>query len=355
MVGRLLYIVLVGVTILLFVCAVMLHLHKTKTYQSAVLPIIASRNWHGGCIDHPGNFLYHHLPTEMRTMNWLRTPQKNGVIWIRLGSPPYHHGRNKTQIWIDGAIRKACGDKYDLDTFARKWLPYLNGPTVIITTDGDASVPSDMSNDTTHNILSHPHIKAWYTQNYDGTLVHDKLKPIPIGIALNSRWFGLEKTAWSRYQHLRHAKRNCVADNNQRLFRIWCDVHLRPKNKHGNPRLQIRNLLPSLHLVDVPKCRLTEEQVWERYGSYAFVVSVHGLGLDCHRTWEALYLGAVVITQHSSLDTLLLPYRVIFIDEFQQLNDWDWLLSQWKIAIKKPAHKLNRNEWEEYIRKDLLQ
>jgi hypothetical protein len=134
---RLLSIVL-GIAII-FVCVLMLHLHKN--YKSGGPPMIASRNWHGGCIDHPGNFLYHHMPTEMQTMSWLRTPQKHGVIWIRLGSPPYHHGRNKTQVWIDGAIRKIGSDKYDLDTFARKWLPYLNGPTVIITTDGDAYVP----------------------------------------------------------------------------------------------------------------------------------------------------------------------------------------------------------------------
>jgi hypothetical protein len=118
-------------------------------------------------------------------------------------------------------------------------------------------------------------------------------------------------------------------------------------------RLEIKSLLPSLHLVDVPIQRLTEEQVWEKYSSYAFVVSVHGLGLDCHRTWEALYLGAVVITQHSSLDALLLPYRVVFVDDFRQVNDLDWLKSQWKIATQKPAHDLKRDEWEECIRKEL--
>ena len=41
--------------------------------------------------------------------------------------------------------------------------------------------------------------------------------------------------------------------------------------------------------------------VWETTAQYAFVASPPGNGFDCHRTWEALVLGCIVIVQNSSV------------------------------------------------------
>ena len=38
-------------------------------------------------------------------------------------------------------------------------------------------------------------------------------------------------------------------------------------------------------------------------GRYAFAISPIGKGLDCHRTWESLILGQIVIVQTTLLIT----------------------------------------------------
>ena len=50
--------------------------------------------------------------------------------------------------------------------------------------------------------------------------------------------------------------------------------------------------------------RIPQEEIWSLYSHYPFVLSTRGNGLDCHRTWELLLLGSIVITRTSPLDPL---------------------------------------------------
>ena len=61
--------------------------------------------------------------------------------------------------------------------------------------------------------------------------------------------------------------------------------------------------------------------LWRTRGKYAFVVSPHGNGLDCHRTWEALSLGHIVIVPSSSLDSLYTGLPVVCVDRFDDIPD----------------------------------
>ena len=49
----------------------------------------------------------------------------------------------------------------------------------------------------------------------------------------------------------------------------------------------------------------------------AFVLSPHGNGLDCHRTWEALCLGCIPIVKTSPLDSMYNELPVLIV------NDWN--------------------------------
>ena len=44
--------------------------------------------------------------------------------------------------------------------------------------------------------------------------------------------------------------------------------------------------------------------IYERNRQFPFWLSPRGNGLDCHRTWEALYLDIIPIVWHSTLDPL---------------------------------------------------
>jgi hypothetical protein len=48
-------------------------------------------------------------------------------------------------------------------------------------------------------------------------------------------------------------------------------------------------------------------------------VSPHGNGLDCHRTWEALALGCIVIVKTSGLDPLHIGLPVLIVKEWSEI------------------------------------
>jgi hypothetical protein len=54
--------------------------------------------------------------------------------------------------------------------------------------------------------------------------------------------------------------------------------------------------------------------------NHAFVLSPHGNGLDCHRTWEALCLGCIPIVKTSGLDPLFEDLPVWIVREWSDVT-----------------------------------
>lgn len=56
--------------------------------------------------------------------------------------------------------------------------------------------------------------------------------------------------------------------------------------------------------------------------AHDYVASPRGNGLDCHRFWESLYLGAIPIVEHSFLDPLYSQAgNVLFVQNFTDVNE----------------------------------
>ena len=296
-------------------------------YHLSRTNLLWSRGWHK-LADWSGNsnLIYPAYPTRYRTLSLARLRGRQGIIWLRMGSDP-----EKPEI--------ATGAIGDINLFARDVIGSLEGPVVLVTTDGDLGIPSGLPTGTVSSILQDPWIVAWYTQNLDRSGFHEKLRSIPIGLDLHTRihkWAGPRKK--SQIFQKSAAKRLAPG---RRIFRIWSDVHLEqdlgnmveqfPEDQ-GKPgaslfetRIELRAAIEKGKLnsvLDSPEQRLPLEEIWRIYGKYFFVISLPGHGLDCHRTWEALALGATVITVHSPLDPLLEKYRVVFLDRVAKDRRW---------------------------------
>lgn len=220
----------------------------------------------------------------------------SGLVWVRLSTKAK-----------DGA---AC----DLDHFVRGALPTIREHFALITTDGDSSVPSDLSKDTVERLLGCPWLVSWHTQNLEGQ-PHAKLAPIPIGIDLHT------PRPWSSPRQLiaklsRTRARRAPLD---RLpLRVFCDLNV----SLSPARQEAVTALRSCSHVDLLRRRLGQAAIWQRYAQYPFVVSAPGYGLDCHRTWELLYLGCIVITHGTPLDRRLyegLP--VVVVSDWKEVCD----------------------------------
>jgi hypothetical protein len=86
-----------------------------------------------------------------------------------------------------------------------------------------------------------------------------------------------------------------------------------------------------------------------------FVLSPHGNGLDCHRTWEALALGHIVVTPSSSLDTLYEGLPVVTIGSYDEITAEN--LDEWRrrFAGASSEHpKLNSRYWVEAMRGEAM-
>ncbi len=194
-----------------------------------------------------------------------------GVVWVRLG----------TRSREDEAV--------DIDAFAAHVLPTITRPFVLLTTDGDSSVPFELPKDTVDRLLASPWLKAWYTQNCVVT-DHPVIRPFPIGLALHvPRPFGSPRKSAEQLRALAMAARPAA----ERPPILYSDIGISPAS--GERRIALALLNNAPHAF-VQSRRITQCTTWRRYAGSRFVLSLRGNGLDCYRTWEALYLGAIVVT-----------------------------------------------------------
>jgi hypothetical protein len=81
--------------------------------------------------------------------------------------------------------------------------------------------------------------------------------------------------------------------------------------------------------------------LWRTKGEYAFSVSPHGNGLDCHRTWEDLALGCIVIVKTSPLDPIYDGLPVVIVQDWSEVTEENlekWLL-QHGDALSNPSYR----------------
>jgi len=238
----------------------------------------------------------------------------NGVLWIR------NTTANKQYIT-------------DLDIVA-EYITMINKPTVLITTDGDRYVPSSYNRKTVQTILNHKYITKWCTQNYDRTVLHPKLGHIPIGFDFHSKKW-LINTGKDKFSFMQNCRKKTKIKTH-----IFSDTH---HSKTHIEREQLYTVLKNnqyMHFLNSSKSFI---EITKIYNKYLFVISPRGNGFDCHRTWELLMAGCIVITKTSPLDEMYLNNNlpVVILQDWDELNvDIENKLKIWE---KEHIHKTNIN------------
>jgi hypothetical protein len=225
-----------------------------------------------------------------------------------------HYADAHGLVWVRLSTGSRVGKPCDLDNFVRAALPSIQKPFVLITTDGDASVPSDIALDTIEALLACPWLVSWYTQNCDDP-THAKLAPVPIGLDLHTPRFG---TSPRRLIKQLRSLRSRRLPLDRIPLRVFCDLGTLLSSP---TRKQAIAALSGCDHIDFQNTRLSQTGIWRRYADYPFVLSAPGNGLDCHRTWELLYLGSIVITKTSSLDPLFDGLPVVIVDDWTEVAD----------------------------------
>jgi hypothetical protein len=170
-----------------------------------------------------------------------------------------------------------------LESFVERILPRLDHRFVLISHNSDDGVDARFL-----PALGDPRVAAWFAQN--AMVDHPKLTHLPIGIA-NAQWRhgdlgrlaaaasvprGARKgVAYCNFSAGTHPIRSVVRERMSASGFAW----MAPVRPFGE------------YLSDMAGCR--------------WCVSPPGNGEDCHRTWEALYLGVVPIVFRTAWNAAL--------------------------------------------------
>ena len=221
-----------------------------------------------------------------------------------------------------------------LKSFVSQILPRVQARFSLVTGDSDSCVPSEVMSEA-RSIQNCDNVVHWYTQNYDGTMPAERISPIPIGIdfhmlAERPMW-GEEMASPAKQEQTLESLRESLPPLARRIRKVYVDFAwqqgwglrhyrryhpLKGTKFHENRRKIARKMRQN----DLAFCQpgpLRRNDMWIERGQYAFVLSPHGMGLDCHRTWEALALGHIVLVPSSSLDPLYVDLPVV------PLKSWD--------------------------------
>ena len=247
--------------------------------------------------------------------------------------------------------------------------PALRNPYFLITGSADQETPSgwthyfdDLSSDGVTPKLLH-----WFGQN--GNSAHPRFTQIPIGINFHEMGDALDQTLRG-HNSLAEGDYYTVDDGSldladgesadKRRFRPhidgfrWSNVGDFDKDKWllanfalgSNPSTRGPALVfacgndtegiqgkPWAECVEkssgVRQYVASMPAVYHHNSRFRFHLSPEGNGLDCHRTWEALYLGIVPIVKTGPLDPLLADTPAWIVNEWDEITT-DSMAAVWK-------------------------
>lgn len=219
--------------------------------------------------------------------------------------------------------------------FVEDNLPAIEGRFTLVTTYGTRSMPVECGLKDPEALLSDDRLVHWFTQNfkYKGQLKH-KVSPIPIGIDFHSQWE--QGKTWRFDRQLKPSEQEAIILAarrkaplpEKRIHKIYADFHFNNttrKLKKRDPdirydRKEIYRLLKKNPALVFQKKRVPRHVLWDKMAQYRFVISPQGVGLDCHRTWEALVLGCCVIVMRSSIDSLYEGLPVVIVNDYREIT-----------------------------------
>jgi len=223
--------------------------------------------------------------------------------------------------------------KINLERFFTEYHSKIDFPYILITHNSDESAPGSFS-----YFLDDPKLLAWFSENIIDSN-HPKLYPLPIGIA-NRRWPHGDPSMFT--------KALSFAKNQNRPILCYLNIII---DTYPEERDLVWNLFS-----DKPWCFVSKPTEPSYYlkdlCNSQFVLSPRGNGLDCHRTWEALLMGAIPIVRTSSLDPLFEDLPVLIIEDWHMITES--YLKEKYIEIKSKSNnqeKLFFKYWLESIQR----
>lgn len=206
--------------------------------------------------------------------------------------------------------------------FSKK-INKINKKFILVTGCSDYTIPNDIFTNIRefYDFIENNRIIKWFVQNC--VCKHNKIVNLPIGLdyhTLHSQDFfwGPKKLPIEQERELINIKNNSKPFYERELI-IYSNCHFLTNTRFGNDRIDAINQIPK-DLLILERNKISRNETWNNQIKYSFVLSPHGNGLDCHRTWEALVLGCIPIVKKSSIDVLYEDLPILIVKDWKEIN-----------------------------------
>lgn len=180
-------------------------------------------------------------------------------------------------------------------------------------------------------------IKKWFAQNAD--CCNSELIPIPIGLENDS---GPSKGSFTDYGAF-----NKIKECRKKHDVVYCNFNV----DNNNIRKKVLHILKE-NGVSFWEERQKYLEYCESMSKYMFVASPKGNGIDCHRTWEALYFGCIPIVEKHFMYDSFIGLPIIQVDHWD-IVDKNFLCNKSKEFIyrENSFESLKMSYWGKKILK----
>ena len=214
--------------------------------------------------------------------------------------------------------------------FSKKILPHVQHPFTIVISAGDESFPSNIAERINiEEFIENDNIIHIFAQNCDYNGPSKKITRIPIGMDFHTIAYNGTNGGWGEkgsprgQEEVMNQILSSLSPTSMRIPRAFVDfqhsdsMHGEFKRylQFGEDRKSIFQKLLPTGLIDYADW-MRRTDLWKTKGQYAFSISPHGNGLDCHRTWEALYMKAIPIISSSASDSMYEGLPVVIIKDW---------------------------------------
>jgi hypothetical protein len=248
----------------------------------------------------------------------------------------YSKIREDSVVYITGSA---------IPQFAKN-LHLINCKFILVSGDCDESVP-DMIFETDSDFkkfIESDKIIRWFSQN--AVKEHLKLTKIPIGMD-----YHMKDDAQEQENILLECK-SFAPEIKDRKIKCYSNFHFnKPINSKFSYDREDAIKKIDKDLVFYEPVKVERRQSWINQTEYAFVVSPHGNGLDCHRTWEALILGCIPIVKTSPIDSLFDELPVLIVNDWSDVTRENLLATITAFSMRQFNYeKLHLSYWINLIR-----
>ena len=221
----------------------------------------------------------------------------------------------------------------------------INKKIIIVLHCSDTGFPNEFSSRDKKKYIkfieNNENIYKLYCVNFDLKQEHFKIKPFPLGIDYGK--YSNKLSPIEQELKLISIYKNSVSFD-KRLDKCYSFFQFRMFNRHNKDRYVAQDALDKVNFNVYQDKKIPREETWENMVRYKWIISPHGNGLDCHRTYEAIALGCIPVVKSSTLDIMYKNMPIIILNDWNEIS-LELLKSKTEEALKKSKETITLDYW----------